>query len=72
VAVLLLGHALEEPGGVREFVAQAIGVGAVDAGVVLFGGDGEGEDLALREVGETAALVEETHGCFPRFRIIPN
>ena len=61
MAVLLVGHVVEHLGRLRKRIAQAVGIGAVDAAVVLFGGDGERQDLLLRQRGErTAAKAEDT------------
>ena len=63
-AVLLLRHLVEHGRAAGELVAEAGGIGAVDARVVLLGRDREGEDLALAKVLEAAAVPElaENHG----------
>jgi hypothetical protein len=47
VGVFLGGHAVEDGGRGRIIRAQAFGIAAVDAGVILFGRNGEGEDFAV-------------------------
>ena len=64
MAVLLVGHLLEDLGGRGVVVAQALDEVAVDAGVLLLVLDGKGENLAIAEVGEGALgrKGEEGHG----------
>jgi hypothetical protein len=62
VVVFLLRHAVEQLGAVREVAPQALGVAAVDAGVVLFGGDGERQHLLFGKIAEAAAVGHEAHG----------
>ena len=59
VAVLLVGHFLEHPGRGRVFVAQPVGIGAVDAAVILFGGYGKSQDFLLGQRIERAAAEAE-------------
>ena len=49
---LLLGHVVEELGGGREIAPQPVREALVDARILLLVGDGEGEHLALGELGE--------------------
>ncbi|MPL60884.1 hypothetical protein SDC9_06447 [bioreactor metagenome] len=55
VLVLLGGHAVEDRGRGRVLLAQLLGIKAVDARVVLLGGDREGENFLLGQFRETAA-----------------
>ena len=45
-------HFIEDLGRVGIGVAEAVSVIGVDAGIFFFEGDGERQDLALREVAE--------------------
>ena len=65
VLVLFAGHGVKDRGGMGKFLAQAVGIAAVDAGVVLFRGDGEREDFLFAQIVEAAALVQKTHSACP-------
>ena len=54
VMALFLRHLFENAGGMRIGVTQRIGIGEIDAAVVLFGGDGERQDFLLAERFEAA------------------
>ena len=62
MAVLFLGHAVEHPGAVGKYRAQTLGIHAIDAGVVFFRRDRQGQDFLLAEVREPPSLGDETHG----------
>ena len=62
VAVLFLRHAVEHRGRGGIAGAQGLGIGLVDAPILLLGGDGEGKDLALREIVEAALAAEARQG----------
>jgi|GEM_PF-5508264 len=53
--VLFLGHPIENSGRSGKFLSQHLGIAAVDAGIILFRGNREGEDLLLAEILETAS-----------------
>jgi uncharacterized protein YyaL (SSP411 family) len=58
---LLFGHLLEDLCRLRKILAQPVGIGAVDAAVILLRGNGESEDFLFAERGEVAAAgAEET------------
>ena len=69
VLVFFGGHAVEYLCGIGKFGTQHFRVRAVDAGVVLFRGDGKGQNLLFAEVAEMAALGEEAHDV-PTFRMV--
>ena len=52
VAYLLLRHLVEDLGGGRVVIAQPHGKAAVDAAVLVLGGDGERKDFLLGEIGK--------------------
>jgi hypothetical protein len=58
VAVLLLGHALKHVGRLWVIRPQPVGIGGIDAPVLLLRGDGQGQDLLVGEVGEPLAVVK--------------
>ena len=62
MAVLLLRHFLEHFGRMRKPIRQPVGIGAVDTPVILFGRDGERQDLLLRERLEGTATKTENTG----------
>jgi hypothetical protein len=59
VPVLLVGHVVEDLGGLRKRISQPIGIGTVDAAVILFGRDGERQDLLLRKGRKRTATEAE-------------
>ena len=58
VAVFLDRHAVEDGGGGGEIGAQAFGIAAIDARVILFGADRKGQNLLFRQIGKAAAVAE--------------
>ena len=61
--LILFGrHAVEQRGRGGKIGAQHPGVRAVDAGVVLFGRDGESDDFLIAQVVEAFALGQKAHG----------
>jgi len=61
MVVLLIRHALEDLGGLREFIVQTIGIGAIDARIVLLGGYGQRQHLLFAQGIEwTPAKAENT------------
>jgi hypothetical protein len=55
MAALFLGHAFEEPCGGRKFRRAGLGEALVDAAVLFLVGDGQRQNLALREFGDAFA-----------------
>ncbi len=59
VVALLLRHFLEDPCGMGIFSAQSVGIGEIDASVVLFRGYGEGKDFLFAQGQERTFVTEK-------------
>ena len=71
VGVLLLHHLVEHGGSRREVLAEAVGVGRVDACVVLLRGDRESQHLLLRQSRERFPVAKKAeHEACPRFACV--
>ncbi len=75
VVLLLRGHLVEDGGRMRIVVAQPVGIGAIDAPVVLFRGDGQRQHFLFGQRIEGAAAEAEDarqHLGIPQFRTVQN
>ena len=68
--VLLVGHVVEHLGRLRKLFAQPVGIGAVDAAVILLGGNRERQDLLLGKRSEGAAAEAEDAGKHERGHLV--
>ncbi|VTZ62874.1 hypothetical protein EMEDMD4_440188 [Sinorhizobium medicae] len=62
VMALLLGHILENPGGMRIFPTQCIGIGKIDAAIILLRGYGERKYFLLAQGQERTFGTGEKPG----------
>ena len=62
VAVFLFGHLVEHLRRLRKLLAQPVGIGAVDAAVVLLGRDRQRQHLLFGQRVERAAAEAEDAG----------